>query len=92
MPESSLTSQVLFCRLHGDMTEQKLNLLEFASRIITEASAGPPEIVRRKFRDSQPLGIFLHDVPDYLLRNFCSLKSPIWSSPAVHPQCIDWIR
>jgi hypothetical protein len=47
--ESLLTSQVFFCGLHGYMTEQKLDLLQLASRIVTEASARPPEIVRGEF-------------------------------------------
>ena len=49
MSESLFASQVFFCRLDRYMPEQKLNLLEFTSRIMAEAGARPPEIVWCKF-------------------------------------------
>jgi hypothetical protein len=49
MPESLLAAQVFFRRLHRYMTEQKLDLFQLASRIVTEPSARPPEIVWREF-------------------------------------------
>jgi hypothetical protein len=49
LPESLLTAQVFLRRLHGDMTEQKLDLLRLAFRIMTEPSARPSEIVRGEF-------------------------------------------
>jgi hypothetical protein len=52
VPESLFASQVFFCRLHGHMTEQKLDLLQLTPRIMAEASARPPEIVWCKFKNS----------------------------------------
>jgi hypothetical protein len=49
MPESLLAAQVFSRRLHRNMTEQKLDLFQLASRIVTEPSARPPEIVWREF-------------------------------------------
>jgi hypothetical protein len=49
MPESLLAAQVFFRRLHRNMTEQKLDSFQLASRILTEPSARPPEIVWREF-------------------------------------------
>jgi hypothetical protein len=48
MAQSLLTAQVFFRRLHGYMTEQKLNLFKLASRIVTEPRTRPSEIVRRE--------------------------------------------
>ena len=52
MPESLFATQVFFRRLHRNMTEQKLDLLQFTSRIMAEASARPSEIMWRQFRYS----------------------------------------
>jgi len=41
MPESLLAAQVFFRCLHRNMTEQKLDLFQLASRIVTEPSARP---------------------------------------------------
>ena len=41
-------SDVPFGRLHGRAIKEKLNLLEFPSSTITEASAGATKIVGRK--------------------------------------------
>jgi hypothetical protein len=49
MPEPLLAAQVFFCRLDGYMPKEKLNLLQFTSRIMAEASARPPEIMWSKF-------------------------------------------
>jgi hypothetical protein len=49
MPKPLLAAQVFFCRLDRYMPKQKLNLLQFTSRIMAEAGARPPEIVWRKF-------------------------------------------
>jgi hypothetical protein len=43
-----LAAQVFFRRLHGYMTEQKLNLFKLTSGIVTEPRTRPSEIVRRK--------------------------------------------
>jgi len=51
------------------MTQQKLNLLQLAASGTTEASATPPEVVRREFADTNFRGELLDDVPDQLFRN-----------------------
>lgn len=48
MPKSLLAAEVFFCRLHRNMSEQKLDLFQLAPRIVTEPSARPPEIMWRK--------------------------------------------
>jgi hypothetical protein len=48
VPESLFASQIFFRRLHRYMPEKKLDLLQFASRIVTEPSTRPSEIVWRE--------------------------------------------
>jgi hypothetical protein len=62
------------------MAQQELNLLQLASRIVTEPSTRPPEIMWCQLGNSQALCVFLDDVPDYL---FGDLRSPN-SSLATH--------
>jgi hypothetical protein len=50
--------------LDGGVTEQKLNLFEFASSAVAEPSAGTAKIMRRQVIHSDPLGISLYCVPN----------------------------
>jgi len=36
---------------------------------MTEPGTRSPQVVRREFGDSQPFRVFLHNVPDHLLRD-----------------------
>jgi hypothetical protein len=49
------------------MAEQKLDLLQLASGIVTQTRTGPAKVVGREFRQPNLSGIFLHDMPDNLL-------------------------
>jgi hypothetical protein len=49
------------------MAEEKLNLLQFASRGPTQASACPTQVVWREPIVADSGGEFLNDVPDQLL-------------------------
>ncbi len=55
------------------MAEQELDLLQFTARLMTEPGTRSPEVVWCEFRYAQPSRVFLHNVPDYFLRN---LRSP----------------
>jgi hypothetical protein len=46
------------------MTEEKLNLLKFASRGMTEASASASKIVRCQMAKADSLGITFYGIPD----------------------------
>ena len=52
LSESLLAAQVLLCGLRRYMTEQELDLFQFASRIVAESSARPPEVVWRELGNS----------------------------------------
>jgi hypothetical protein len=56
-------AEVALSSLHRDMTQQKLNLLQLAPSGPTEASATPPEIMRREFAHTNFRGELLGDVP-----------------------------
>jgi len=76
MPMRSLTAdeirlgaaEVALGRLYRDVTEEKLDLLQFPATSTTEASATPPEIVRRELAHASFGRELLDDVPDELLR------------------------
>jgi len=57
-----------FRRLHGDVAEEKLNLLQFAAGRTAEASATASEVMRREFAHANFGGELLYDMPDQLLR------------------------
>jgi hypothetical protein len=62
-------AEVALGRLYRDVAEEKLDLLQLAASGTTEASATPPEIVRREFAHANFGRELLDDVPDELLRH-----------------------
>ena len=67
-------ANIAFGGLHRDMPEKKLYLLELASRIMAEPSAGPPEIMWREMRSVHCRGRLLDNVPNRLCRNAVSSR------------------
>lgn len=59
-------AEVALGRLYQDVAEEKLDLLQLAASGTTEASATPPEIVRREFAHANFGRELLDDVPDEL--------------------------
>ena len=55
------------------MPQEELDLLQLASRSMTEPSTGPSQIVWRQLRHADALGGFLHNVPNRL---HCHAISP----------------
>ena len=55
--------------LYRDVTEEKLDLLQFPASGTTEPSATPPEIAWREFAHTNFRCELLDDVPDELLRH-----------------------
>jgi hypothetical protein len=47
-----LATEVTFGRLDGDVSKQKLDLIQFAARKMAEPRAAPPRIMQRKFVNS----------------------------------------
>jgi hypothetical protein len=64
--QTLLAANVAFCGLHRDMPKKKLDLLEFASRIMTESRTGPPEIMGRETWNVHARRSLLDDVPHCL--------------------------
>src|ERR1700739_3588371 len=54
------------------MPQEELDLLQLASRCMTEPSKGTSQIVRRQLLHSDALGGFLHNVPNRLHRHAIS--------------------
>ena len=65
----------MFGRLHRNVPQEKLDLLQLASRCVAEPSTGPPQIVRCQPRHSNVSGGFLHNVPNRLYRHPISPSS-----------------
>src|SRR3984957_19449861 len=51
-----LTTKVAFGRLHRNVPQKKLDLLQLASRSVAEPSTGPSQIVWRQLRHANALG------------------------------------
>ena len=69
MPEILFAAQVVFCRLHGCMSEQELNLLQLSSTVMTQLSAGAPQIMGRNIFQACSLAAGSDHVPDNVLRD-----------------------
>src|SRR6266446_1698212 len=90
MPMRSLTAdrnplfapKVAFGRLHRNVPQKKLNLLQLASRCVAEPSTGPSQIVWRQLRHSDASGGFLHNVPNRLHRHTISPCPSYFVDPA----------
>jgi hypothetical protein len=73
--ESLFAAQVAFRRLYRNVSQQKLNLLQFPSSLMAQTGACPPEIVGREGRNLTGLCLLLHDTPNDLGAEACSPDS-----------------
>jgi hypothetical protein len=69
---------VSFRRLHGRVTEKKLNLFEFASRAMAEPSTGTTKVMGREMVHADPLGILFYDCPNNIRRHSTTQFGPIF--------------
>ena len=68
--------EVTLGRLHGDVAEEELDLLQFAAGCATEPSATPPKIVRPKLAHTDFRRKLFDDVPNELLRHHFAPNRP----------------
>ena len=66
IPESLLASQVPFRRLHRNVPQQELDLLQFAASLMAQTGSSPPEVVRGQGRNLTCLRFLLYHAPDDL--------------------------
>src|SRR5262249_38711652 len=66
-PESG--ANVTLSRFDGNMAQQELDLVEFATSGVTEPGARPAAVMRRKVLHADSVAVLLHRVPDHLLRH-----------------------
>lgn len=64
VPKVLLATQVLFCRLDGNMPEEKLDLLQLPSSHVAELCTPTPQVGRCEPIDAGTLRRSLYDVPD----------------------------
>ena len=67
-PELLLASEVALRRLDGDVAEQELDLIQFATREVAETGAGAPQVVRRQLVDAGASRSGADDIPEHLRR------------------------
>jgi hypothetical protein len=61
--------------LDGDVSKQKLDLIQFTARKMTEPRAASPKIMRRKLVNSGSRRCGANDFPQHLGRHSCSPNS-----------------
>ena len=64
--EPLLASEIAFCRFDRNMTEKKLNLLQFATGLMAQTRTGPAKIMRRQTGQPRIRRGLLHYGPDNL--------------------------
>jgi hypothetical protein len=68
------------------VTEQELNLFEFASRTVAEPSARATKIMRRQVIHPDPLGISLYRCPNNIRSDPMTQFGPVFpDSPEYQP-------
>jgi len=75
-PELLPAPDVSFRRLHGRVTEKKLNLFEFASRAMAEPGTGTTKVMRREMIHADPLGVLLYECPNNIRRDSTTQFGP----------------
>ena len=66
--DSLLAAKVALGGLHGDVSEEELDLFEFAARNVTKSGACAPHVVRRNLLNADRLREVLNHVPNNLFR------------------------
>lgn len=61
-----LAAQVPLRRLHGDMSQKELNLLQLTASLMAKAGASLAKVVRSERWDLTVLCFLFHDTPNYL--------------------------
>ena len=69
MSEILFAAQIAFRRLHRCMPEQELNLLQLSSTVMTQLSAGAPQIIGCNMFQACSLAAGSDHVPDNVLRD-----------------------
>jgi len=72
IPESLFATQVPFRRLHRNVPQQELNLLQFTASLMALAGASPSEVMRGQGRNLTCLRFLFHHAPDDLGAEACS--------------------
>ena len=64
--ETLFATQVPLRRLHRDVPEKELNLLQFTAGLMAKTGASPAKVVRRERRNLTGLCFLFHDTPNNL--------------------------
>lgn len=66
VPELLLAAKVALGRLDGDVPEQELDLVQFATGQVAQTGARAPKVVRRQLLDVGALRGGAHHIPQHL--------------------------
>jgi hypothetical protein len=75
-PELLLASKIALRCLDGDVSEQELDLIEFATREVAETGTGTAKVVRGKLLDAGASRRGADDVPEHLRRHAVAPDTP----------------
>lgn len=84
-PQLLLASKILLSCLHAHVAEKELDLLQFATREMTQAGAGAPQMVRCKFPDLRFRRKLFDDAPDHLLSDTLAPHGTSFADAAENP-------
>ena len=70
-----LAAKIPFCGFDGNVSEQKLKLLEFTSCLMSESCTCPAQVMWSKAHQTAVGGSLFHDGPDHLGRETVSPHS-----------------
>jgi hypothetical protein len=70
-----LAAKIPFCGFDGNVSQEKLNLLEFTSRLMAESCSCPAQVMWSKAHQTAVGGSVFHDGPDHLGRETVSPHS-----------------
>lgn len=65
--ESLLAAKISLSCLYRDVTQQKLDLFQFAAGEVAEPCAAPSKVMGRNLGETEFGGVVFHDVPDDFL-------------------------
>ena len=89
IPKTLLAPEVSLRRLDGDVTQQKLNLLQFAACLMAQSCTGPSQIVRCDGWQAAAFRVYLHNCPDHLGRKAVSPNSACFVDRPQQRTCVD---
>ena len=69
VPKLLLAPEISFCSLDGDMPQEELDLIQFATGKVAQAGAGATKVMRSEFLDTGACGSLSNNPPNDFRRH-----------------------